>query len=51
MVDGIGTVYGAFIITGLDEEGSMFVVNGLPQKTDFTLTLVRGRFPGAATAG
>ena len=39
MVDGIGTVYGAFIITGLDEEGSMFVVNGLPQKTDFTLTL------------
>ncbi len=39
MVDGIGTVYGAFIITSLDEEGSMFVVNGLPQKTDFTLTL------------
>lgn len=39
MVDGIGTVYGAFIITSLDEEGSMFVVNGLSQKTDFTLTL------------
>lgn len=39
MVDGIGTVHGAFIITGLDDEASMFMVNGLPQKVDFTLTL------------
>ncbi|WP_241076133.1 phage tail protein [Achromobacter insuavis] len=39
MVDGMGTVYGAFIITGLDAEDSMFFVNGLPQKSDFTITL------------
>lgn len=39
MVDGLGTVHGAFIIERLEEEGSMFFVHGVAQKTDFTITL------------
>ncbi|MGV8294883.1 hypothetical protein ACV36C_39255, partial [Pseudomonas aeruginosa] len=32
-------VHGAFIIERLEEEGSMFFINGVAQKTDFTITL------------
>lgn len=39
MVDGTGAVFGAWVITGLNETGSAFVNVGVARKTDFTLTL------------
>ena len=41
LVDGMGTVHGAYIIASMDEEHSIFYVNGLAQRLDFTLTLKR----------
>jgi len=39
MVDGRGYVYGAWVITGLDEAHSEFLANGQAQRVEFTLSL------------
>ncbi len=41
LVEGSGTIYGAFVITELDETKSLFFVDGTPRKIEFTLTLRR----------
>lgn len=41
LVEGSGTIYGAFVITDLQETKSLFFVDGTPRKTEFTLTLRR----------
>ena len=39
LVDGAGGVYGAFVIEGVTEKGSVFIAEGLPRKTTFTIQL------------
>lgn len=39
LVDGTGAVFGAWVITSLNETGSYFVEGGVARKTDFTLTI------------
>lgn len=41
MVDGIGRVLGAWVITGLSEGGSAFTRDGIARHTTFTLSLKR----------
>lgn len=41
LVDGMGAVYGAYVLTSLEEEQSIFFINGQPQRYDFSLTLKR----------
>jgi hypothetical protein len=41
LVEGTGTVYGAFVITDLQETKSMFYVDGTARKIEFTLSLRR----------
>lgn len=41
LVDGTGRVHGAFVILSIDERQSMFIREGLPRKTDFTIELRR----------
>ena len=41
LVDGAGGVYGAFVIEGVTEKGSVFIAEGLPRKIEFSLTLQR----------
>lgn len=41
LVDGTGQVYGAYVITGLDETQRSIIDNGRPRISDFTLTLKR----------
>lgn len=41
LVEGTGTIYGAFVITELQETKSVFFFDGTPRKTEFTLTLRR----------
>jgi phage protein U len=41
LVDGLGNVYGAYVITGLDETQSHHTRDGLARKIEFTLTLER----------
>jgi len=41
LVEGTGTVYGAYVITDLQETKSMFYVDGTPRKIEFTLSLRR----------
>lgn len=41
MVDGAGTVYGAFLITGLTEGQTLHYADGTPRRVDFTITLER----------
>ncbi|MNK86373.1 Phage P2 GpU [compost metagenome] len=39
LVDGMGTVYGPHVITSMNEDQSLFYINGQPQKVDFSITL------------
>ncbi|WP_303703014.1 phage tail protein [Brevundimonas naejangsanensis] len=41
LVDGAGRVYGAFVITGLDETQRAIMDNGVARISDFTLSLKR----------
>ncbi len=41
LVDGLGFVWGQWVIVQIDETSSMFVANGLPQKQSFKLILNR----------
>lgn len=41
LVDGAGTVFGAFRITGIDDTRRELIDNGLPRIIDFTINLVR----------
>ncbi|RKU01815.1 oxidoreductase [Burkholderia sp. Nafp2/4-1b] len=41
LVDGLGNVYGAYLITGLDETQTHHTADGIPRKIAFTLTLER----------
>ena len=41
LIEGSGTVYGAFVITDLQETRTLFYMNGTPRKIEFTLTLRR----------
>lgn len=41
LVDGLGYVYGAFVITGLDERSKAFFPNGAPRQIDFAIDLLR----------
>lgn len=41
LVDGAGRVYGAFVITGLDETQKSIMDNGVPRLSDFSLSLKR----------
>lgn len=41
MVDGAGTVYGAYVIEGLNEGQSLHYSDGTPRRVEFTLTLAR----------
>lgn len=42
LTDGLGVVWGLFIIERVDERGSAFIGNGMAQRQDFTIAL--GRF-------
>lgn len=41
LVEGTGTIYGAFVITELQETRTLFYADGEPRKIEFTLTLER----------
>ena len=41
LVEGTGTIYGAFVITELQETRSLFYATGEPRRIEFTLTLKR----------
>lgn len=41
LVDGVGNVYGAFIIEGLNETATYHTKEGVPRKIEFALTLKR----------
>jgi len=41
LVDGSGEVYGAYTITEISEEQTLFYVNGQPRRLDFSMNLVR----------
>lgn len=41
LVTGTGEVMGDFVITSIDERGSVLMVDGLPRKIDFTIELER----------
>ncbi|WP_158935291.1 phage tail protein [Burkholderia sp. S171] len=41
LVDGGGSVYGAFIIEGLDEGQTLHDKNGTPRRVEFTINLMR----------
>ncbi|MBR8055655.1 phage tail protein [Burkholderia vietnamiensis] len=41
LVDGTGTVYGAFVIEGLDEGQALHMKDGTPRRIEFTLNLMR----------
>lgn len=41
LVDGAGTVYGAYLITGMQETGSHIDASGRPRRVAFSITLER----------
>jgi phage protein U len=41
LVDGAGSVYGAFVIEGLDEGQTLHAKDGTPRRVEFTLSLMR----------
>lgn len=41
LVDGTGTVFGAFVIEGLDEGQTLHTKDGTPRRIEFTLNLMR----------
>lgn len=41
LVDGRGYVYGAYVITGIDDRGKAFFPDGTPRQIDFSIDLLR----------
>lgn len=41
LIDGLGFVWGQWVIVQIDETSSMFIANGQPQKQTFKLTMNR----------
>jgi len=41
LTDGTGTVLGSFVVDQLDHKATTFLVDGVPRKGDFTITLTR----------
>lgn len=41
LVDGAGYIYGAFVITALDEKHKAILPDGTPLRIDFSLDLLR----------
>ncbi|MBB3877911.1 phage tail protein [Sphingomonas pseudosanguinis] len=41
LVDGLGYVYGAYVITTIDDRRKLFFPNGKPRRIDFTIELLR----------
>ncbi|RMB26236.1 hypothetical protein C8J47_3554 [Sphingomonas sp. PP-F2F-G114-C0414] len=41
LVDGLGYVYGAFVITSIDDRGKAFFPDGTPRQIDFAIDLLR----------
>lgn len=41
LVDGTGTVYGSYVIVGLNETGTLFFRDGIPRRIEFQLSLRR----------
>jgi hypothetical protein len=41
LVDGLGKVWGDFVIESIEEKGSEFFSAGVPQKIEFSLSLAR----------
>ena len=41
LVDGRGYVYGAFVITGIDDRAKAFFPDGTPRQIDFSIELLR----------
>jgi uncharacterized protein len=41
LVDGSGRVYGAFVITTIDERRKTFIAGGVPLRIDFAIELLR----------
>lgn len=41
LVDGLGRVYGQFVITDKSETGTLFDLNGQPRRVEFSITLRR----------
>jgi hypothetical protein len=41
LVDGLGYVYGAFVITGIDDRAKAFWPDGTPRQIDFSVDLLR----------
>jgi phage protein U len=52
LVDGAGTVYGAFVITAIDERQTHFLPDGTPRMIDFGIDLLEvDAAEGAARSG
>jgi len=41
LIDGLGNVLGDFVLEQLDHKAGTFLVDGVPRKGDFTISLVR----------
>jgi phage protein U len=49
LVDGAGSVHGAFVITSLNETRSLFFRDGTPRKIEFQLSLLHVDEPASGT--
>lgn len=49
LIDGLGYVYGAYLITAIDTTKAAFIVGGVSLKVDWSMDLVR--FPGDFEGG
>lgn len=50
LVDGSGIVWGAYIITGIDERQSRFTPDGTARMIDFAIDLLEAGAPGTGSA-
>lgn len=41
LIDGSGYIYGVFVITGIDDTRSILTIDGVPQKIDGSIKLMR----------
>ena len=41
LTDGLGNVWGQFVVTEISESNSLFFANGIPQKIDFRINLLK----------
>ena len=41
LIDGMGNVYGAWVIESLAQKASIFIAEGMPRRIEFTITLQR----------